>query len=408
MTQFDSTRRRVLRAGAATAALNALPGVGVIRDARAAGAGRVLVSIHLTGGNDTLNTVIPYANPSYALIRGDLAIPKASVLRLDASSGLHPSLVRLKALWDRRRVAIVHGVGYPQFDYSHFQAMEIHWTADPLRSSYSGWLGRALDAVIGADAQPDPLTGIAMGGGGSASLLTRKFVSPQLPPYPDWFWLPQRDDAMGLAVRQVLNQPPTRGNLYYDGFLASSRSALAAYDIVKAAANLGTSVVYPADNWFAQSLKHTVQLIRQDSDVRVVTVEQGAYDTHEAQKDHHAAQLSELDAGLGAFFRDLEAHGLANRVLVLLWSEFARRVEPNAQKGTDHGAAQAMVLIGSGVRAGIVGRAPSLAEADLVDWGNLPMQHDFRRVYATLLDGWIGVDSRAVLGATWASLPLLL
>jgi uncharacterized protein (DUF1501 family) len=205
-----------------------------------------------------------------------------------------------------------------------------------------------------------------------------------------------------------MNQAPTRGNLYYDGFLASSRSALAAYDIVKRAGAHTTATVYPADNAFAQSLKHTLQLIREDSDIRVVTLEQGSYDTHEDQKDHHARQLAELDAGLGAFFRDVDAHGLQNRVLVLLWSEFARRVEPNASDGTDHGSAQAMLLVGSGVRAGIVGNAPTLADADLVDWGNLPMQVDFRRVYATLLSGWLGLDARAVLGAHHATLPLLL
>ncbi|MCU0870635.1 MAG: hypothetical protein MUF30_13760, partial [Burkholderiales bacterium] len=180
MNPFDASRRRLLGAGAATAALHAVPGVQVVRDARAAAAGRVLVSIHLTGGNDTLNTVIPYASPRYAQIRGALAIPRASVLRLDATSGLHPSLSRIKALWDARRVAIVHGVGYPQFDYSHFQAMEIFWTADPLRTTNSGWLGRSLDAIRAGVAAPDPLSGVSIGGGGAASLLTRGFTAPQL------------------------------------------------------------------------------------------------------------------------------------------------------------------------------------------------------------------------------------
>ena len=144
---IDINRRRLLQ-GAAAAGLGALPGMGIIRSASAAGLPTTLISIHLDGGNDTLNTVIPYANSEYYRLRGDLAIPVANSLKLDAANAFHPSLVGLKSLWDRSRVAIVHGVGYPRFNYSHFQSKQILWTADPTLTARMGWLGRAVDGMV--------------------------------------------------------------------------------------------------------------------------------------------------------------------------------------------------------------------------------------------------------------------
>lgn len=406
MTRHPTTRRRFLQATAASAALGALPITGVLRSARAAVSGRTLVAIHLTGGCDTLNTVIPYADPAYARIRGALAIPRANVLRLDDRSGLHPALRTLQREWNRRRLAVVHGVGYPSFDYSHFQAMEIYWSADPRRALFTGWLGRAVDTIVATEAAPDALTAAAVGGGTPPSLIAQRFTAPQLPNEPQWFNLQARDDAQAAAVRRVLQQPLTRTNYLYDGFLRNSNAALRAYDTVKRAASLAPPVKYP-DNGFSQGLDFTARLLRTDDAIRVVTLEQGSYDTHENQLEQHARSLAELDGGLRAFIDDLDANGLSNRVAILLWTEFARRVEPNASKGTDHGSAQAMLLIGAGVRGGILGRPPSLAPADLVDDGNLPMQHDFRSVYAALLGGWLGVDPDPLLGGTYTPLPLL-
>jgi len=180
-----------------------------------------------------------------------------------------------------------------------------------------------------------------------------------------------------------------------------------AFDTVKTASALTTTVSYP-DSGLARGLKSAVQLIRTDPNVQVITMQQGGYDTHENQLVRQADNLAELDAGLKAFMDDLQAQGLGGRVLVLLWSEFARRIEPNANAGTDHGSAQAMVLLGHGVRAGIYGNPPSLEQADTVDDGNLRMSVDFRQVYATVLNVWLGVDATAVLGANWGTIPVLL
>lgn len=402
------TRRRFLQAGAAATTLGVVPGIQVIRSAHAATTPRTLVAIHLNGGNDTLNTVVPWADPRYYTVRGPVALDRNLVLRLDDRRALHPALTGIKALWDRQKVAIVHGVGYPDFDYSHFQAMEIYWTADTKRSTFTGWLGRGLDVAAGATTTPlDPLTAASIGWGGSPSLVARNVTAPLLPQNPDWYRLPSRNTAQLDALKRVLQQPPSTSNLLYDGFLRNSRAATQVLDTVTAAGDLTTPVAYP-DNGFARGLKFAAQLVRQDEDVRVVALEQGSYDTHENQLAQQAQSLGELSAGVKAFFDDLEANGMANRVLILLWSEFARRVEPNAQNGTDHGSAQAMILIGNGVRAGFVGNPPSLAAADLIDDGNLPMAVDFRQLYGTVLDRWLGIDSRTVLGASYPALPVLL
>ena len=407
MHRFDERRRQLLRAGTALG-LGAATGMGVLRHAVAAStAPRTLIAIHLAGGNDSLNTVIPYATPAYARIRGTLAIPADSVLKLDGRTGLNPALKGLKALWDRKRVAVVHGVGYPDFDYSHFQAMEIFWTADPARSTVTGWLGRAIDTATVGATRPDPLTGMAIGSGMQPSLIAQRFTAPQLPADPAGFWLPSVNSRHNAALEQVLQQPAAGINYLYDGFLRSAQSALGAYDQVLEAKALTPGATYP-DTTFAKSLRFATQLMRSDEDVRVVTLSQGAYDTHENQLPTHARLLGELDAGLSAFFADLDRNGLANRVLVLLWSEFSRRVLPNANAGTDHGAAQAMVLIGPGVRPTIFGTAPTLADDELVEGGNLPMQFDFRRIYAETLGGWLGIDPRPVLGASYPALDVLL
>lgn len=403
----DFNRRRWLQGAAGIGALHALPGVSVLRSAQGAGPGTVLVTIHLSGGNDTVNTVIPYATPAYYTVRGPLAIARDQSLKLDARNAFHPALVKLKALWDRRRVAVVHGVGYPEFDYSHFQAMEIYWTADPKRSASTGWLGRSLDAITGAQASPDVLTGAAVGSGLPPSLIGRRFTAPQLPGQADWFDFYTWDDGQRAALKAILSQPATTTNLFYDAFLRNTRAAVNAHATVQAAGALATSAAYP-DTYFANSLKFVAQLLRQDGNVRIATLEQGSYDTHENQLPQQAESLAELDGGLGAFVADLDLHGLADRVVILLWSEFARRVEPNASLGTDHGAAQAMLLIGSGVRAGVVGNPPAMTPDQWVDDGNLPMQVDFRRLYATLLSGWLGLNAASVLGASFEPLPLLL
>lgn len=400
-------RREFLQAGGTLAGVGALGSLGVVRDAHAATAGTTLLTIHLTGGNDTLNTVIPYQDPLYYSIRGGLAVPKTEAVRLTEQIGLHPSLAPLKAIFDQGRMAVVPGVGYPRFDYSHFQAMQIYWNGNSTQIYPTGWLGRTLDAALAAGATPDPLLGLNVGWDSQPSLLGRNFVSPLLPPNPDWYWIPAREDKQFAALSKIISQPPRRRSETYDQFVRNSRTGLDAYNMVKQAGALDSGVPYP-DDYFSQGLQFVGKLIRADAAIRVVAMTQGSYDTHENQYGHHANQLAELANGLKAFMADLERNGTADRVMVLVWSEFARRVHPNGTAGTDHGSAQAMLLLGKGVKGGVLGAPPSLAPANLVDDGNLKMAVDFRSLYATLLQGWLGADANAILGGAWPVLPLLL
>ena len=173
------------------------------------------------------------------------------------------------------------------------------------------------------------------------------------------------------------------------------------------AGRLTAPVIYPTET-FAQSLQFAAQLLRADAQIQVITMQQGSYDTHQNQSVRQAADLSELSAGIATFMGDLQATGISNRVLILLWSEFSRRVLPNASAGTDHGSAQALFLIGDGVKGGVYGAPPSLKPESLIDKGNLPMAVDFRQVYATVLSGWLGLTPAPLLGADWGALPLLL
>lgn len=400
-------RRDFLRTAGGLTGAGVLGSLGIVRDARAAGTGTTLVTIHLTGGNDTLNTVIPHADPLYYSVRGGLAVPRSEIIRLTDRIGWHPALAPLKASYDQGRVAVVTGVGYPRFDYSHFQAMQIYWTGNPQRTPTTGWLGRTLDGVLAGGGTIDPLLAVNVGWDSQPSLQGANFIAPLLPPNPDWYWIPSRDERQFTALSKILSQPPLRRSTTYDQLVRNSRAGLDAYTMVKQAGALDAGVPYPED-YFSQGLSFVGKLLRADPAIRVVALTQGSYDTHENQYGHHAQQLGELANGLKAFLADLERNGTADRVIVLLWSEFARRVLPNGDAGTDHGSAQAMMLLGKGVKGGVHGAPPSLAPADLVDDGNLPMTVDFRSLYATLLDGWLGVDAASVLGASWPSLPILL
>jgi uncharacterized protein (DUF1501 family) len=246
-----------------------------------------------------------------------------------------------------------------------------------------------------------------MGSGLPGSLIGNSFASVALPGKASHFKLPVADDLQAVALSRVLQQATPGTNRAFDTLVRSNREAIGALNTVSQAGRLTTPVVYPTEA-FAQSLRFAAQLLRVDSQIQVITLQQGSYDTHEDQYVRQAADLGKLSAGLTAFMSDLETGGISSRVLILLWSEFSRRVMPNASAGTDHGSAQALFLIGDGVRSGVYGAPPSLKPDNLVDKGNLRMAVDFRQVYATVLGGWLGLNASPILGADWGALPLLL
>jgi uncharacterized protein (DUF1501 family) len=355
--------------------------------------GRVLVVVQLGGGNDGINTVVPFKDEGYLKNRKTLRLPDKRLLKIDDKTALHPALDDAMKLLESKRLAIVQGVGYPNPSRSHDVSMAVWQTArfDPEEHKGNGWLGRALDAdaapslFVGTSALPGALRGRRS----AASVLSRL----------EEFHL--MGDA--AAVRGMVD-PPAGADAAPLAFI--QRSFLDAYTtcdrLAEVARAQDSGASYPSTG-LATRLQLIARLLKTGFAARVYYTAQNGYDTHAAQLPTHANLLRELGGALRAFLDDLAAAHLAERAAVLVFSEFGRQVRENAGAGTDHGTAAPVLLAGPGVRSGLMGTAPNLL--DLV--GNAPkMTMDFRRVYATVLDDWLGLTSKEALGGAFERLPL--
>ncbi len=368
--------------------------------------GKTLVLVQMAGGNDGLSTLVPYSNGSYQSARPTLRFDAEEVLPLDADFGLHPNLAGMKGLWDEGKLAVIQGVGYPDQNYSHFKSMAIWQRADPGLTATDGWLGRTLDAM--ESEAHDPFLGFNVGGSTPAS-----FQGPVAVPSvsdPDDYAF----KVGGQAASPDHQRTQTLLKLYEEYPANSPFGVLlettvdTAVDSSAALAEAGDvytpAVAYPETS-FAGGMSLLAQAIVGDLGMRVGHVTLGGFDTHTNQRDDHDDLMTTLDGGISAFYSDLEAHGKADDVIVLTWSEFARRVQENASEGTDHGAANLMFAVGKGVEGGMFGEPPSLE--NLVDQGNLGYTTDFRSVYATIAERWLGVPADELLGETWPQLGFI-
>jgi uncharacterized protein (DUF1501 family) len=360
--------------------------------------GRILVVVQQSGGNDGINTVVPFKDDGYASHRKTLWLPEKRLIKVNSEIGLHPAMGDAGKLLESGRLAIVPGVGYPNPNRSHFGSMAIWQSArlDERDDDGLGWVGRGLDGgpttrdgapaamLIGPDAPPPAIRG-------------RRSVSAALNRIDDY------------ALSDKLTEPKPIGSSPQDGddlgqFLC--RSLLDAYataDRIEALANTKSGdASYPATE-LGRRLGLTSRLIKAGLGTRVYYLVQEGYDTHAEQLPRHASLLEDLAGSLRAFLDDLAESRLADRVLVLVFSEFGRRVAENGSNGTDHGTAAPVLLAGPSVQPGLVGTYPSLT--DLAD-GDLKMAVDFRRVYASILEGWLGLRSKDALGGAFESLPL--
>jgi len=373
--------------------------------------GRTLVVVEMAGGNDGLNTVIPIDDGRYRDLRPTLGV--ADPIDLGDGVGLHPNLGRLAQRYARGEVALVEGLGYEDPDLSHFGSIAIWWSARGGVGG-SGWLGAYLDGTVGFD---DPLAGIGIGPGpspalrGSSSFATTIADSTGLQPRVP-AWLDDPDDLVrawaGAAPAKVdpatlVGQVGRAVELTVDARRELDRAlgdSEGTYDVGPNAAR-----AYQ-DTTVVDSLALAAQLVLSPARPRVIYVSGiGDYDTHQGQAQRHPALMAELDEGIDAFFTTLEQAGpkVADRVVLATVSEFGRRPAENGD-GTDHGTAAVQLVVGPKVMGGRVGEAPSLRALDRS--GNLVHTADFRSLYATLLDGWLGVDSAAVLGDTFEQFPL--
>ncbi|SIO28314.1 Uncharacterized conserved protein, DUF1501 family [Singulisphaera sp. GP187] len=396
------SRRDFLKAGLRGSSLIALaptvPGF-LARTARAATAdrdGRVLVVIQLDGGNDGINTVVPFADDGYARHREALRLPKDQLIKINDHLGLHPALRQAGKLLETGRLAIVPGVGYPNPSRSHFQSMAVWQTGrlDPEEHGGPGWIGRGFDTAGGGRRAESLFVG---SGTPPAALRGRRAVALSL----------ERIEDLALDAPMDAQRPDLAAEPGDDLTAFVRRSTLDAYasadrmdELIR---NRGTEASYPATA-LAERLRTVARLLKGGYAARVFYTTQGGYDTHASQLFSHADLLNTLADALKAFLDDLAAAGLAERVLVLGFSEFGRRVAENGSAGTDHGTAGPVLLAGAGVRPGLAGPYPSLLDLEA---GDLKMSVDFRRVYATVQTGWLGLPADPALGDNVAPLPLL-
>jgi uncharacterized protein (DUF1501 family) len=362
---------------------------------------RTLIVVQLAGGNDGLNTVVPYADATYRQMRPTIGIAEDQVLHLDSRLGLHPNLSALKSIWDAGHMAIVEGVGYPDQSLSHFQAMDIWQTLDLNGAGRQGWLGKLVSGMVDQDGHP--FNAMNIGVQTSLALSSISTPVPTLTSTKAYNITPDPMDSDGGNARvQALM------NLYNTYPKSSPYAALldtTALDAQEGGKQLKqadeaykSSVTYP-DDPFAAGLKVLAEAIVQGLGLRVGYVTLGGFDTHAHQQQTHATLMKTLADSLSAFYNDLTQHGKVDDVVVMTWSEFGRRVEENGSLGTDHGTAAPMFVLGNSINKGIFGEPPDLKSLD--QNGNLKYTVDFRSVYATVLDRWIGASSKDVLGGTF-------
>ncbi len=365
----------------------------------------VLVVLQLGGGNDGLDTVVPYADAAYHDARPTLAIAPDKVLRLDDHVGLNPALPGIKALYDAGRVAVVQGAGYDDPTYSHFEALHVWEYADPQRRQTDGWLGRLLAAQ--PDPQSRPLAGCALGQASTPSELRAQGAVVSVIESAESYAV-QGDSVQQAAAPALYRRTPGVYGALFDQALATAESGISALHQAsgyKPAVDYADGkTVYGSKNSVAASLQLTAQMIVTQPEVKICHVALGGFDTHQNQDARQAALLADLDGAVSAFFKDLDAHGVADRVVLMTWSEFGRRVAENGSRGTDHGSAAPMLLVGAKVQGGLHGAQPSLTD---LGNGNLKHTVDFRSVYQAVIRDWLGGDARSVLGQEFPEIGLI-
>lgn len=359
----------------------------------------VLVVVQLTGGNDGLNTVIPFADPGYKKLRPTIGIASDSVKKLDKHVGLHPAMADLAGLHENGQLCTVQAVGYPNPSQSHFRSMDI-WQAASTRAELTeGWLGQALKQ------RAMPGFHLASGGNDTAPLALAGAPArvPSITSLEDFQLKTTASDSSDKKRQQQLIAGVSQGTPSGTGTLLDfvKRTATNTYDSSARLREIGKNYQpkspYP-NTGLANRLKLAAQLIDTGVGARIFYVAIDGFDTHAGQggvTGAHANLLRDVSGAIAAFVKDVSARGHGKRVCVMTFSEFGRRARENGSAGTDHGSAAPLFLAGGAVRPGVLGEHPSLTQLDA---GNLRFTVDFRRVYAAVLQNWLGVEAEPILG----------
>tara|TARA_B100000029_G_scaffold124112_1_gene117598 strand:- start:3074 stop:4201 length:1128 start_codon:yes stop_codon:yes gene_type:complete len=367
----------------------------------------ILVVLQLTGGNDYMNTVIPHENPLYYDNRTTVGIPQEDMLPIDGGLALNPALSDIKALYDEGKVALINGIGYPNPNRSHFRSMDIWHTCEPEKVGTEGWLGRAI-----RDLDPkaeNVLTGVNFGRGLPRAMALTGVPVASVAVLETYGVLTgisgeeERSQALDLFSRMY---SPIAGTGHVMDYLGSTGlDALKGADILKTVPDMYRSSVEYNDSIIGRNLQGIAKVLTANLGTRIFYTQQPGYDTHANQGPVHSNLLSHLSQAIKDFYDDLREHDASDNVLMYIFTEFGRRVKDNGS-GTDHGAGGLAMAIGDPVKGGIYSEYPSLKEGDLVE-GDLEHNIDFRGVYGTVAEKWLGLDAKPIVGGNFEQLSFV-
>ena len=367
---------------------------------------KALVVVQLSGGNDTLNTVVPFNNGLYHDFRQKVRLDTTKVHPISDDLAFNPSMGPVKRLWDEGNVAVINGIGYPNPNRSHFRSMDIWHTAMPDDIGRDGWLGlatRELDPT-----GDNVLTAVNFGRGLPRALSVRGVPVASVGNLETYGLFPDvQDEVMRKYALEAFSQMyGGQGKDNVMEFLGQTgRDALKGADILRTAPAQYESTVEYAANPIAQSLKSVAQVLFADLGTRIFYTQHGSFDTHSGEIVSHAKLWDEVAGGIGDFYDDLREHGRENDVAILVFSEFGRRIKDNGS-GTDHGSGGTAFVIGGEVNGGLYGDYPSI-ESHMQLEGDLHFNNDFRMTYATLLDRWFKVDSEPIVNGQFEHFDFL-
>ncbi len=362
----------------------------------------VLVVLQLSGGNDFMSTVVPFGDPHYFDFRKTVGIPEKDVLKLNDSIGFHPVMKPFKQMYDEGKVAVIQGIGYPTPDRSHFRSMDIWHTAEPTKIIADGWLGKTVRDL---DPQKQNVcTGVSFGQGLPRAMYfsgTPVISVAHLEGYGLLTSLPGTEQraAVNAFTRMYAPEEFREASLVMGHIGQTGRDALVGADMLKVAPQKYSSNVEYAGDALSQSLKGIAQVHLADIGTRIFYAQHGGYDVHGSQLQSQPKLWSQVSRAVNDFFADLRLHSAADNVVMMIFSEFGRRVRDNGN-GTDHGSGGGAFLIGDCVKGGLYAEYPSLAPAKQAS-GDLAFNNDFRSLYSTLLEQWLGLQAAPVVNGAF-------
>lgn len=362
---------------------------------------KVLVVIQLSGGNDYLNCIVPYENGHYKDARPNIKITDDQVIPLDKGYGLNPGMNPIKDLYDQGKVAIIHGIGYPVPNRSHFRSMDIWHTAEPTTVGSKGWLGQAI-------AQLDPIGSNVVTAVNFANGLPRALAAPNVP-VASVADLENYGLLTGVAGAEQRNMALNAFSRMYTPLIGSGAvmdylgqtglDAMRGADILKEGPKRYTSNVEYPENPFAKSMKAVAQVHFADLGTRIFYTQYGSFDTHTDEVALQKHLWEDISSSVAAFFQDLEEHQLGDEVTILMFSEFGRRVRDNGT-GTDHGSGGVAFILGNQIKGGHYNEYPSLDPLKLIE-GDLAFNNDFRGLYTDILEDWLEVEARPIVNGVF-------